>query len=109
MIDNFIVMNSTPLHTIEGDGDMGAARGQRIGDKVKLLVLCVLLLLLLLLQVVYQAEFTPPRDAFATVRIPSSAFRLVKRSVPISGPPLGITTIYQMGLVLSKFSFGEDD
>ena len=29
--------------------------------------------------------------------------------MPISGPPLGINTIYQMGLVLSKFSFGEDD
>jgi len=60
-------------------------------------------------EVVYQAEFTPPQDAMATVRIPFSAFRLVKRSVPISGPPLGINTIYQMGLVLSKFSFGEDD
>jgi len=51
-------------------------------------------------EVVYQAEFTPPQDALATVRIPFSAFRLVKRSVPISGPPLGINTIYQMGLVL---------
>jgi len=60
-------------------------------------------------EVVYQAEFTPPSDEIATIRIPFSAFRLVKRSVPIPGPPLGINTIYQMGLVLSKFSFGEDD
>lgn len=60
-------------------------------------------------EVVYQAEFTPPKDVLATIRIPFSAFRLVKRSVPIDGPPLGINTVYQMGLVLSKFSFGEDD
>ena len=60
-------------------------------------------------EVVYQAEFQPPADAEGTVRIPFSAFRLVKRSVPIPGPPLGVNTIYQMGLVLSKFSFGEDD
>jgi len=29
----------------------------------------------------YQAEFTPPSDEIATIRIPFSAFRLVKRSV----------------------------
>ena len=32
-------------------------------------------------EVVYQAEFTPSRDSFSTVRIPFSAFRLVKRCV----------------------------
>ena len=42
---------------------------------------------------------------FTTETVPN----LLLRSVPIDGPPLGINTIYQMGLVLSKFSFGEDD
>lgn len=34
--NNFIVMNSTPLRTIQGDGDIEGAQGQRIGDKVTL-------------------------------------------------------------------------
>lgn len=69
-------------------------------------------------EMVYQAEFNPPvRDpscssaaaAFSTVRIPFSCFRLVKRSVPVpNSPPLPVNSIYQMGLVMSKFSFGED-
>jgi hypothetical protein len=58
-------------------------------------------------EVIYQAEFTPPQDGFATVRIPFQAFRLVKRAVPVKGKTLNTNSIYQFGLVLSKFSFGE--
>mmetsp|Transcript_23983 Transcript_23983/g.48155 ORF Transcript_23983/g.48155 Transcript_23983/m.48155 type:complete len:189 (+) Transcript_23983:1-567(+) len=70
-------------------------------------------------ELIYQAEFQPPardpscsrpEEAFATVRIPFSCFRLVKRSVPVpAAPPLPINSIYQVGLVMSKFSFGEDE
>jgi len=60
---------------------------------------------------IYQAEFTPPEGPeWSTIRIPWTAFRLVKRAVPVEGaPPLPATTVYQLGFVLSKFSFGEDD
>ena len=48
----------------------------------------------------------PPRVAdggWATVRIPFTAFRLVKRAVPVPGAlPLPSSTVYQLGLVLSK-------
>mmetsp|Transcript_617 Transcript_617/g.1430 ORF Transcript_617/g.1430 Transcript_617/m.1430 type:complete len:379 (+) Transcript_617:111-1247(+) len=62
-------------------------------------------------EVVYQTEFTPPPSPdFSTIRLPFSAFRKVKRAVPIPGAePLGGQKIYQFGLVLSKFSFGETD
>lgn len=62
-------------------------------------------------ELVYQAAFLPPvSTGFTTVRIPFSAFRLVKRSQPVpDGPPLDAKRIFQLGFVLSRFGFGEED
>jgi hypothetical protein len=63
-------------------------------------------------ELVYQCAFLPPpaeRGAEATtIRLPFSAFRLVRRSEPVLGaPPLDPKSIFQMGFVLSRFAFGE--
>ncbi|KAG8469793.1 hypothetical protein KFE25_006248 [Diacronema lutheri] len=59
-------------------------------------------------ELVYQCAFLPPAE-MATVRLPFTAFRLVKRSNPVpSPPPLDPHTIYQLGVVLSRFAFGEE-
>lgn len=62
-------------------------------------------------ELVYQAAFLPPVSAgFSTIRIPFTAFRLVKRSQPVpDGPPLDPKRIFQLGFVLSRFGFGEED
>jgi len=62
-------------------------------------------------ELVYQAAFLPPvSTGFTTIRIPFSAFRLVKRSQPVpDGPPLDAKRIFQLGFVLSRFGFGEED
>lgn len=62
-------------------------------------------------ELVYQCSFLPPAgERAATVRIPFSAFRCVRRSTPVpDAPPLDARTIYQLGLVLSRFAQGEDD
>ncbi|KAJ1627721.1 complex I intermediate-associated protein 30-domain-containing protein [Pavlovales sp. CCMP2436] len=58
-------------------------------------------------ELVYQAAILPPAE-MCMVRVPFTAFRLVKRSEPvIDGPPLDAKSIYQLGLVLSRFAYGE--
>mmetsp|Transcript_11274 Transcript_11274/g.18438 ORF Transcript_11274/g.18438 Transcript_11274/m.18438 type:complete len:368 (-) Transcript_11274:452-1555(-) len=66
-------------------------------------------------ETLYQTSFDPAdgtngEHGFSRVFLPFLAFRQVKRSTPIPGaPPLPTNTIYQMGLVYSRFQGGEDD
>lgn len=60
-------------------------------------------------EVVYQAPFVPAVGAPAPVRIPWSAFRLVRGPVMVPDvPPLGderekLTTVFGLGLIVSRF------
>lgn len=60
-------------------------------------------------ELVYQCAFLPPVQEMSTVRLPFTAFRLVKRSQPVpDGAPLDPKKIFQLGFVFSRFAFGEE-